>query len=293
MGLRIINLFREKCAAATSSEMDACASDYVAELLKDRATAAQRLASDIKEAQKTISCLGDFKDVKLQPQNQFERIAQLPETMQQVMCEILGTPFASKDEQRIKALKYFVAAIKREADICGIRPTSGEKQGAGTQGNTAEPLSQTNGARQQDSTKKPTETKQMPHFDSNKSNEELKYIFEQLQEEGLIGKDSKLCDWLYICKGGGPKASKGKIKWTAKNTRTKGPSKKSLLDLLVTMGFQEKSIRANINECFEVEKAAKKYTAQDYQRYRDWSKDIESEYHGQITEIVNKENKSK
>jgi len=293
MGLRIINLFNEKCAAAKNSEMDVRAREYVTELLKDPATAGQRLASDMEDAQKTISGLLDFKDVKLQPQNQFEGIAQQMETMRQVMCASLGTPFASKDEQRIKALKYFVAAIKREADICGIRPTSGEKQGAGTQGNTAEPLSQTNGARQQDSTKKPTETKQMPHFDSNKSNEELKYIFEQLQEKGLICKDSKLCDWLYICKGGEPKASSGKIKWTAKNKRTGEPSKKSLLDLLVTLGFQEKSIRANINECFEVEGVAKKYTAQDYQRYRDWSEDIRSEYHDQITEIVNKENKSK
>lgn len=126
-----------------------------------------------------------------------------------------------------------------------------------------------------------------PHFTTPKTEKELTCIFESLKEGKYIAPDSLLPDWLYICKGSGNGTSIGKITWTAKNSRTRQPSKKSLLDLLVVMGYKEMDIRSMINDCFVVDGAAK-YTTKDYTGYRDWQRNIESEYHERFKEIVTK-----
>lgn len=210
--------------------------------------------------------------------------------------DLLGNDYFNNYLPNIWAIKANIRRMKRALMAF---------QGTGIQRSGAEPLtlpsgtniqehgekpteqpSQPHGTEQQGDKGKQAEQKQMPHFDSDKTDEELKRIFDGLKQGGLIDDKSQLSDWLYICKGTEGEASRNKIKWTAKNTRTRMPSKKSLLDLLVTMGFKEKDIKANINECFNVDGATKKYTSQDYNNYKDWSKDIQSEYHEQLKGII-------
>jgi len=108
-----------------------------------------------------------------------------------------------------------------------------------------------------------TDEKPQKNFNSSLTDEELKRVFDALKQGGFIASDSVLSDWLYIFKGGTRKADSARIKWICKNKKTLQPSKKSLLDLLVTMGFKGKDTRANINDCFEVQNAAK-YASKDY-----------------------------
>jgi len=130
-----------------------------------------------------------------------------------------------------------------------------------------------------------TDEKPKAHFNCSLTDERLTRIFQGLKQGGFIASDSVLSDWLCIFKGGTRKADSARIKWICKNKKTRQPSKKSLLDLLVTMGFKEKDIRANINDCFEVQNAAR-YTSKDYTNYRNWNKDVCSEYHKQLSGIV-------
>lgn len=80
------------------------------------------------------------------------------------------------------------------------------------------------------------------------------------------------------------------IIWIKKNSKTGSPSKKSLLDLLVLVGYNENQIKQNINNAFIID-GGKKFKAQDYTKYKDWSRDVISEYHIEIENIVNNSKK--
>ena len=80
------------------------------------------------------------------------------------------------------------------------------------------------------------------------------------------------------------------IKWIKKNSRTRLPSKKSLLDLLILVGYNENQIKQNINNAFIID-GGKKFKAQDYTKYQNWSSDVISEYHIEIENIINKSKK--
>lgn len=133
---------------------------------------------------------------------------------------------------------------------------------------------------------------QKAHFNCTCTEEELAFIFNGLVNGGFIAPDSILNDWLYIFKGSSEITNSDKIKWTAKNTRTKCPSKRSLIDFLVLMGVHETEIKAKINECFSVE-GAKKYSPQNYNGLRNWGKDCKSEYHNKLKQLTKRQAKTK
>lgn len=119
------------------------------------------------------------------------------------------------------------------------------------------------------------------HFSSNKSETHLTTIFNALVEKSFVS--GSLSDWLFVFTGNGTLNSK--ICWTAKNSLTRKPSKISLLDFLVSMGFSENDIRANINDCFQVAEA-KTFSSKDYSKKKDWKRDTKSEYHDFFLGIV-------
>lgn len=109
------------------------------------------------------------------------------------------------------------------------------------------------------------------------------YLAEKLREHGYIEYDS-IDDVLYIF-GHGSQGSPF-VKWTAKNDRTREPSKISLLDLLVLMGYSENEIRAKINGTFQVYNKEKvsPYRSANYPNAYDWPPN--SEYHTTLQHIV-------
>lgn len=109
-------------------------------------------------------------------------------------------------------------------------------------------------------------------------------LYKLLSDESYI-KDTTETDFLYWF-GCSDSAERKQILWTVKNKRTNYPSKVSLIDFLLILGYQEHEIRSKINDAFQIEKG-KRFIAQDYVRFRDWNK-IKSEYHDELTNIVNK-----
>lgn len=117
--------------------------------------------------------------------------------------------------------------------------------------------------------------------------DEAKELRNYLIERGYISNQTKEDDFLYQFGCLDRINETQPIIWTKKNSRTKAASKKSLLDLLVLIGYDEKQIRKNINSVFSID-TGKKFAAQDYSSYKDWKKDVISEYHTELEEIVNK-----
>lgn len=109
------------------------------------------------------------------------------------------------------------------------------------------------------------------------------YLAEKLREHGYIEYDS-IDNVLYIF-GHGNQGSPF-VKWTAKNERTREPSKISLLDLLVLMGYSKNEIRAKINGTFQVYNKEKvsPYRSANYPNAYDWPPN--SEYHTTLQHIV-------
>ncbi len=126
-------------------------------------------------------------------------------------------------------------------------------------------------------------SKQAPtkHFSSKMSTKDLTTIFNKLAKSSFLS--GSLSDWLFALTGDGVLNSK--ISWTAQNSRTKMPSKISLLDFLVVMGFTEHDIRENINDCFSVANG-NSFSSKDYSKKKDWKRDMISEYHNFFVDIV-------
>lgn len=117
--------------------------------------------------------------------------------------------------------------------------------------------------------------------------DEAKELRDSLIEKGYISNQTKEDVFLYQFGCLGDTDTIQPIIWTKKNSRAKIANKKSLLDLLVLIGYDEKQIRQNVNSVFSIDKG-KKFTPQDYSNYKNWEKDIISEYHTELEEIVNK-----
>ncbi len=130
----------------------------------------------------------------------------------------------------------------------------------------------------------PQEKKQ--NFSNKLSTEEAKALREELIAKGYISSYTDENEFL-SCFGCNKNALNNNIIWIKKNSRTKTPSKKSLLDLLVLLGYKEKEIKSIINNTFSID-GGNKFKLQDYNPYKDWSKDIKSEYHEDLNIIVNK-----
>lgn len=111
-----------------------------------------------------------------------------------------------------------------------------------------------------------------------------------LIEKGYISNQTDENSFLYWFGCLNTHSNPNPIKWIKKNSRTRLPSKKSLLDLLILVGYNENQIKQNINNVFVVD-GGKKFKAQDYTKYQNWSSDVISEYHIEIENIINKSKK--
>lgn len=111
-----------------------------------------------------------------------------------------------------------------------------------------------------------------------------------LIEKGYISNQTDENSFLYWFGCLNTHSNPNPIKWIKKNSRTRLPSKKSLLDLLILVGYNENQIKQNINNAFIID-GGKKFKAQDYTKYQNWSSDVISEYHIEIENIINKSKK--
>ena len=111
-----------------------------------------------------------------------------------------------------------------------------------------------------------------------------------LIEKGYISNQTDENSFLYWFGCLNTYSNPNPIKWIKKNSRTRLPSKKSLLDLLILVGYNENQIKQNINNAFIID-GGKKFKAQDYTKYQNWSSDVISEYHIEIENIINKSKK--
>jgi hypothetical protein len=124
------------------------------------------------------------------------------------------------------------------------------------------------------------------HFKKIFDTDNLKLLMGLLKDSGYISPETKEGSFLYWFGTGETPNDLKPIIWMKKNSKTRTPSKVSLLDLLSLIGYKENEVRNNINAAFQIE-GGKKFTPQDYTQHKDFSK-IESEYHNDITSILEK-----
>jgi hypothetical protein len=131
--------------------------------------------------------------------------------------------------------------------------------------------------------------KKQLRFDKRLCEDETKEIYSLLIERNFIKDNIREESFLYWFGYDTKFQEIDPITWIKKNKNTGMPSKISLLDLLVLMGYKEEEIRKNINTAFIVD-GGKKFGSANYTDYKDWSK-IKSEYHAELEEIINKSKK--
>lgn len=119
---------------------------------------------------------------------------------------------------------------------------------------------------------------------------EIRVLRTYLIEKGYISNQTDESSFLYWFGCLNIHSKPNPIKWIKKNSKTGSPSKKSLLDLLILVGYNESQIKQNINNTFIID-GGKKFKAQDYTKYKNWSRDVISEYHIEIEDIINKSKK--
>jgi len=134
------------------------------------------------------------------------------------------------------------------------------------------------------------EPQRLETLKTDKTDADLKRIFEALQTEGFISPESRLKDWLTAFGRPTPQDSDPfrRIVWIKKNEkRTKQISKKSLLDLLKIMRQDLNNSPENLkklNSLFEFDAKVKGFVYDDLYR----NEPFVSCYHADLEMIVNK-----
>lgn len=139
----------------------------------------------------------------------------------------------------------------------------------------------------------PPEPQPLPTMATKRTAEDLTCIFKALQAEGFISQESRLVDWLKAWGKADDEASTSeqrepfkRIVWIKRNSLNQQPSKRSLFDLLLIIGFDVSSRMAIyvINGLFDVAGVTRKPNSNDTDRF--FMAGDKSEYHDILERIV-------
>lgn len=133
------------------------------------------------------------------------------------------------------------------------------------------------------------EPQRLETLKTDKTEEDLKRIFEALQTEGFISPESRLEDWLTAFGKSTPKNSDPfrRIVWIKKSEKNSKPDKRSLYDLVCLL-CDDVDFKV-INAYFQIQGAIP-INSKDVNKYSPikWSSKTSVEFHGQYYDTLNK-----